>query len=129
MSEPLEREWRFYVEDMVGFCSKVLSYTQDLDASSFAGSGIHYDATLRNIELVGEAATHIPEKIRRAHPEIAWRKIIATRNRLIHGYLGIDNDVLWSIVQSDIPQLLEQLRILQSQGETSRLQPAGSSNT
>lgn len=115
MSEPQEREWRFYVEDMVGFCTKVLSYTQGLDAATFAGSGIHYDASLRNIELVGEAATHIPDHIRQAHPQIAWRKIIATRNRLIHGYLGIDNDVLWSIVQTDIPQLLEQLLALQSQ--------------
>lgn len=59
MSEPLQREWRFYIDDMIGFCRKVLSYTQDLDATTFAGSGVHYDATLRNIELIGEAATHI----------------------------------------------------------------------
>ena len=113
MSEPLQREWRFYIDDMIGFCRKVLSYTQDLDATTFAGSGVHYDATLRNIELIGEAATHIPEAVRAAHPDIAWRKAIATRNRLIHGYLGIDNDVLWSIVESDIPQLLKQLQTIE----------------
>lgn len=130
MSEPQLREWRFYIEDMVGFCGKVLSYTQGLDVNSFAGSGMHYDATLRNIELVGEAATHIPDSIRQAHPQIAWRKIIATRNRLIHGYLGIDNDVLWSIVQSDIPQLLRQLLDLQIQLDKSGgFQPTDSSNT
>ena len=58
---------------------------------------MRYDATVRNIELVGEAATHVPESIRQSHPEIPWRMIIATRNQLIHGYLGIDDDVLWSI--------------------------------
>lgn len=64
---------------------------------------------MRNLELIGEAATHIPDEIRQANPQIPWRLIIATRNRLIHGYLGIDNDTLWSIIRSDIPSLLPQL--------------------
>ncbi|WP_418953553.1 DUF86 domain-containing protein [Zeimonas sediminis] len=71
-----------------------------------------YDATLRNHELIGEAATHIPAEIRAANPQIPWRQIIATRNRLIHGYLGIDDDTLWSIVEADIPALLLALRAL-----------------
>ena len=49
---------------------------------------------------------HIPETIRLANPQIPWRLIIASRNRLIHGYLGIDNDTLWSIIRSDVPVLL-----------------------
>ena len=76
---------------------------------------MRYDATVRNIELVGEAATHVPESVRRSHPEIPWRMMIATRNQLIHGYLGIDDDVLWSIVQTDIPTLLVNLRLLKTQ--------------
>jgi uncharacterized protein with HEPN domain len=48
--------------------------------------------------------------VRQAHPDVPWRRIIATRNRLIHGYLGIDNDTLWSIVVTDIPSLLPALR-------------------
>jgi uncharacterized protein with HEPN domain len=71
-----------------------------------------YDATLRNLELIGEAATHIPDEVRAAHPEIAWRLIIATRNRLIHAYLGIDDDTLWSIIQDDIPVLITGLQEL-----------------
>ena len=71
-----------------------------------------YDATLRNLELIGEAATHTPEEIRDAHDEIPWRMIIATRNRLIHGYLGIDDDTLWSIIQDDVPALLPLLKAL-----------------
>ncbi|HRN81331.1 HepT-like ribonuclease domain-containing protein [Nitrosomonas europaea] len=59
--------------------------------------------------MIGEAATHIPDDIRSAHPDIPWRMIIATRNRLIHGYLGIDNDTIWSIIQDEIPKLLLQL--------------------
>ncbi len=107
-----EREWRFYLDDMIGFAERVLSYTEGLDQARFEASGLNYDATVRNLELLGEAASHIPPEIRAAHQAIPWRQIIATRNRLIHGYLGIDNDILWSIIEQDIPSLLPQLQNL-----------------
>ena len=53
--------------------------------------------------------------MRDAAPQIPWRLIIATRNRLIHGYLGIDNDTLWSIIRDDIPIFLPELRKLKQQ--------------
>jgi uncharacterized protein with HEPN domain len=109
MSDIVSREWRFYLEDMIGFAEKVIAYTQELDQDGFVSNSLNYDATLRNLELIGEAATHIPEDIREANTEIPWRLIIATRNRLIHGYLGIDNDTLWSIIGDDIPSLLSNL--------------------
>ena len=52
---------------------------------------------------------HVPDEVRGANPAIPQRMIIATRNRLIHGYLGIDNDTLWSIINDDVPTLLEEL--------------------
>lgn len=71
-------------------------------------------ALLRNLELIGEAASHVPDVVRAAHPQVPWRLVIATRNRLIHGYLGIDNDTLWSIVVTDVPALLLSLRGVKS---------------
>jgi uncharacterized protein with HEPN domain len=107
------REWHFYADDMIEFAEKVIVYTDGLDQIEFVQSGLNYDATLRNLELIGEAATHIPEEERAKCSKIPWRQIIATRNRLIHGYLGIDNDTLWSIIQSDIPAILPELYNLQ----------------
>ena len=107
-----EREWQFYVGDMIGFADRVLAYTQGFDQQRFIASGINYDAVLRNLELIGEAATHIPEAVREANQSVPWRLIIATRNRLIHGYLGIDNDTLWSIIRDELPPLLQALRTL-----------------
>lgn len=112
MSDASQREWRFYLDDMIGFTRKVLTYTEGLDQHRFVANGLTYDATLRNLELIGEAATHIPDTVRTAHPEIPWRMMIATRNRLIHGYLGIDDDTLWSIIHDDVPELQEQLKAL-----------------
>lgn len=110
MSERVPREWRFYLDDMIGFAEKVITYTDGLDQDGFVASGLNYDATVRNLELIGEAATHVPEAVRAAHAEVPWRLIIATRNRLIHGYLGIDNDTLWSIIHDDTPELLHTLQ-------------------
>ena len=114
MSDPTQREWRFYIDDMISFAEKVITYTDGLDQERFVASGLNYDATVRNLELIGEAATHVPDAVRAAHPQVPWRLVIATRNRLIHGYLGIDNDTLWSIVVSDVPALLASLRGLES---------------
>ncbi|MBF0261290.1 MAG: DUF86 domain-containing protein [Magnetococcales bacterium] len=104
-----ERNWRLFLEDMIAFTGKALFYTTDVDRERFETDGLIQDATIRNLELIGEAATHIPQTIRDQMPSIPWRLIIATRNRLIHGYLGIDNDTLWSIIQDDLPGLLTKL--------------------
>ncbi len=112
MSKDSTREWRFYLDDMISFAEKVIAYTDGLDQENFVASELNYDATLRNLELIGEAATNIPEVVRQKYPKIPWRMVIATRNKLIHGYLGIDNDTLWSIIQDDVPALLRELQKL-----------------
>ena len=115
------RDWHPYVQDMITFSQKVLSYTEGLDQEASIADERTYDATLRNLELIGEAATHIPNEVREAHPRIQWRDIIGTRNRVAHGYLGIDDDVVWDIIQTDIPNLLSALRELL---DTTREDPA-----
>ena len=115
MSEsPLERGWRFYLDDMIAFTEKLLSYTDGLDQIAFESSPKTFDATVRNLELIGEAATHISKGVRDDASEIPWRQVIATRDRLIHGYLGVDNDTLWSIIQDDAAELLAKLRRLRT---------------
>ena len=106
------RKWRFYVTDMIEFGEKILYYTEGMDQASFVTDGRTYDATLRNLELIGEAASNVPSHVRVAHPEIEWRLIIGVRNRLAHGYLGVDDDIVWDIIQTDIPVLLPVLRDL-----------------
>ena len=114
MCDETGRAWRFYLDDMIGFAEKVVSYAQGFDQVGFGASGAHYDAALRNLELIGEAAAHVPDSVRSVNPQVPRRLLIATRNRLIHGYLGLDDDVVWSIIQSDVPALLVELRAVKA---------------
>jgi uncharacterized protein with HEPN domain len=80
MSESAGREWHFYVDDMIAFVENVTAYTDGMDQERFVISGLNYDATLRNLELIGEAATNIPDSVRQVYSQIPWRKVVATRN-------------------------------------------------
>ena len=109
------REWRLFIADMISSAERVQTYTQGLAQEEFVADDRTYDAVLRNLELLGEAATHIPQPVRDAHPEVPWRAVIGMRNRLIHGYLGIDDELVWSAVRDELPPLLTALRTIASQ--------------
>jgi uncharacterized protein with HEPN domain len=67
------------------------------------------DATIRRIEIIGEASKNIPEDFKRNYPEIAWSEMSRTRDKLIHGYFGVDLDLTWNIVKTDLPELKDQI--------------------
>lgn len=106
------RDWRLYLDDMVLFAEKVLAYTECLDRLQLEASCLTYNATVRNLELIGEAATCVPASVHEFVPHTQWCEIISMRNRLIHGYLGIGSDTLWSIIQNYVPSLLNALLAL-----------------
>jgi uncharacterized protein with HEPN domain len=66
-------------------------------------------ALTRLMEIIGEAANRVSEETRNRHPQIAWAQIVGFRNRLIHGYDKVDFDILWLIIENDLPPLIEQL--------------------
>ena len=72
----MSREWRLYVADMKACCERVAQYTAGLSREEFQGRRMVYDATLRNLELLGEAARHVPEEARARAPDIPWWRIV-----------------------------------------------------
>jgi uncharacterized protein with HEPN domain len=115
----VSREWRLYVADMKACCQRIAEYTAGLSREEFLGRRLVYDATLRNLELLGEAAKNVPEAARALAPGIPWRRIVAVRNVLIHGYLGIDDDIIWDIVRNEIEKLLVALEKLEAENPAS----------
>lgn len=107
-----ERDVTAYLEDMLDFSERVCLYTANQQLPGLLADAMRYDATLRNLELIGEAATRVPAHIRDMAPDIPWRLIIGTRNRLAHAYLGIEAEIVWTIIQDKIPALQKALKAL-----------------
>ncbi|MCY4152647.1 MAG: DUF86 domain-containing protein [Aestuariivita sp.] len=112
------RDWKRLFRDMIGFADKVMKNTSGLDQASFVENDLVYDATIRNLHLIGESASKVPENVRHQAADVAWRKIIGMRNRLVHDYLGIDDDILWNVIKNEVPVLRDALRLfLESHGQ------------
>ncbi|MCY4611107.1 MAG: DUF86 domain-containing protein [Gammaproteobacteria bacterium] len=84
---------------LIGSCSR-----EDLDANR-----VLVLALRKLVERIGEAAYRVPKKFQDDHPEIVWEKIVGMRNRLVHGYDAVDLDVLWSVVENDLPSLIARI--------------------
>jgi uncharacterized protein with HEPN domain len=69
-------------------------------------------AIIRALEIFGEAASRVSDKFQQAHPQIPWRAIVGMRNRLIHAYFDVDNDIVWEAIQHEIPQIIPELEKL-----------------
>jgi uncharacterized protein with HEPN domain len=80
--------------------------------AAFAEDELAQTAVIRWVEIVGEAARGVSEELRRTHPEVPWRQMVAMRNVLIHGYFDIDVDLVWSVAQNDLSKLEAQVRAI-----------------
>lgn len=107
-----KREWRCFVHDMVACCDRILEETAGLDRNSLVADRLRYESVRYNLIVLGEAATKVPGRIRERHQGVPWRDMVATRNRLIHGYPGVDSGVVWETSTRDIPELRTALRVL-----------------
>jgi uncharacterized protein with HEPN domain len=95
---------------MLSAIDKAITFTAGRTRGDLDQNDMLALALVRLLEIVGEAARFVPDEIKDAHPEIPWREIAGTRDRLIHGYFAVDLDIVWSIIKTDLPPLAVQIR-------------------
>jgi uncharacterized protein with HEPN domain len=81
-----------------------------LDEPAFLHDEVLKRAFARSLEIIGEAARKLPTQFRLDHPDVEWRLLAGTRDKLIHDYFGVDYSIVWDIIRNEIPELAEQVR-------------------
>ncbi len=105
------------VRHMLDFARKAVEFNRGKDRSDLDKDEMLAMATVHLIEMLGEASRTVSDMLQEKHPEIPWGPISGTRNRLAHGYIDVDLDIIRTIVTRDLPPLIHQLqRILREEG-------------
>ena len=110
------RNWKIRVTDILQCIAKIGRYTKSYTFDNFQEDEKTIDSVLRNLEIIGEAARHVPAEIRARYPEIPWAEMLTMRNIVIHEYHGVNLSIIWQTVKEDLPPLVAPLkRILQEE--------------
>jgi uncharacterized protein with HEPN domain len=106
--------WRdlAWIFDMLQASQKALEYARGLSEGEFRRSGLHQDAIVRQLTIVGEAAKRVSAEFRISHPEVPWRQVAGFRDVVVHDYFRVDLQEVWRIVQEDLPALVAVLEPL-----------------
>ena len=98
--------------DMLLAARDARSFVEGIDEAAFLGSRLYQNATIRSLEVIGEAAGKVSAAAQAAHPEIPWREITGMRHRLIHGYGEVRLDLVWTVVCDRLGPLIAVLEAL-----------------
>jgi uncharacterized protein with HEPN domain len=105
----MSREWQSYLADIKTACEKVRRFTAGMDRKTFFEDDRTYHAVIHCLLIVGEAVKRLPDDVRREMPAVEWRKIAGMRDWLAHVYFSINSDILWDVVESKVPSLLQEI--------------------
>lgn len=101
----MPRDSKVYLQDILDAIEHIQQYTEGYTLQTLTADRRTLDAVIRNLEIIGEAARKLPERARAGHPEVDWRKIAGLRDVLVHEYFGIDEEIIWDVVQNKLPPL------------------------
>lgn len=106
----MTKDPKIFLGHILESIDRIREYTEGLDEDSFAEDDKVQDAVLRRIQIIGEAVKKLPEELRAAHPQVPWRRITGTRDKVVHDYFGIDIELVWMVAESQLPNLAVEIR-------------------
>jgi uncharacterized protein with HEPN domain len=102
-------EFRDYLSDIIDAIEKIENFTRDISFEEFIEDDMRVFAVVRALEIIGEAAKNVSPNIKTNYPSIPWKEMARTRDKLIHSYFGVDLNVVWRTVSSNLPPLKDQI--------------------
>ncbi|MBI5757206.1 MAG: DUF86 domain-containing protein [Planctomycetales bacterium] len=103
------RDPQILLDDIRRAIDKIERYITGMDHDQFLSDEKTIDAVVRNLEIIGEAVRQVPDAFRQSRPEVPWAQIAGLRNRIVHDYFGLDLEIIWQVLESDLPNLKEKL--------------------
>ena len=101
----MSRDYRDYLRHILDETEYLIASSRSLDKSSFLKNETLKRAFVRSLEIMGEAVKQLPNSWRDNYPEVEWRKIAGMRDKLIHNYFGVDYEIVWDVVITEVPRL------------------------
>ncbi|MBN2019067.1 MAG: DUF86 domain-containing protein [Sedimentisphaerales bacterium] len=98
-----------FLEHIIECIDLIAEYTKGKTKEEFFASKGLQDSVIRRIEIMGEAVKNIPQNIRKAHPQVPWKKIAAMRDIIAHEYWGIDLKLTWKVATERVPPLKNEI--------------------
>lgn len=106
----MERNDRVYILHAIDAAEKAVDISEKLERCDLDLNEIYALALVRLLEIIGEAANLVSKEFKAEYQDVPWSHMISMRNRLIHGYFDINNDIVWDTIKSDIPPLIKILK-------------------
>ena len=107
-----KRDDYLLVDDIKNCLRKILNYTNGLSFEQFINNDVITDAVIRNFEIAGEASKLLTEEIKSDNPQVEWQGLTDFRNVLIHQYFGIDYEIVWKVITTEVQQHLDFLETI-----------------
>ena len=101
---------RIRLQHILDFAGRAISFVNNVTREEFNRNEVLQYACIHLLEIIGEAANGLTDKTRQRYPGIPWLKVINMRNRLIHGYVDVDMEIVWRTIKNDLPPLVDQVR-------------------
>lgn len=108
---------RDYLRHILSEADYLARRSMGLDREAFLADETLRRAFVRSIEVIGEAAKNLPDDFRREHATVDWRAMAGMRDRLIHGYFGVDHAIVWDVAVNKVPSLREKIRRILEEAE------------
>lgn len=108
----MSRDPCLYLDELIDAANKALEFSIGLTRDDFRPGLMAFEAIVRQIEIIGKAAAHLPDDVLVQAPDVPWDNLIGMRTRLIHGYFAIDPDIVWNVVRDKLPSLLPEFQRL-----------------